>query len=513
MKGVILTIIALLGYFSYSFGQEENNSVPLPEIPEIPEDPDTIVVPEIEFPESMASGTLPLISITTEGMQPILSKDSTLNAKMTVTIPDGYITFNGATVDSCSNLDLTIKGRGNATWRGLIKPYKIKFLSKYALLGLPKQKHFALLPFAGYLNYLAGFGGLEVAKLFDWWVSKVEPIELAINGEYRGKYYLTESIKINQHRLNIFEQPDLTTDPDIIPFGWLIEIDNNPEPESSISIIERDNFKLNVTYHVPEVLSEPQRQWLLDEITKINDAIYRYDDSWAEFIDPVSAARYFIIRELFWDPDGYAGSMYLHRDIGNWNEPWKFGPIWDIASGHREKYSWVYESNHHFGVHWFSALIKSEVFMEYVRYEFAKLYDRREEIWNIFRKFQRYLEPSHQANYNRWGYPAVPAGMSNDSYYYIQLLEHNLEWMKETLDERPVAVKLLNPEVDSALHIRGKTVRLSMLAADAVDVSLYSPDGTLVDSFALCPGESRTLSGHGIYVLVATGLKPQKIRL
>lgn len=496
MKGLFLTIISLLGTFFVAFPQEENDSVP-----------------EIEFPESMASGTLPLISITTEGLQPILSKDSTLNASMKVTVPEGYITFNDATIEDQIFTDLKIRGRGNATWRWLIKPYKIKFAQKQPLLGLAKQKHFALLSFAGYLNYMAGFGGLEVARMFPWWVPRVEPVELAINGEYRGKYYLTESIKVNKNRLNIFEQPDLTTDPDTIPFGWLIEIDNNPEPESSISIIERDKILLNVTYHVPEVLSDPQREWLIEEITKINDAIYRYDDSWAEYIDPFSAARYFIIRELFWDPDGYAGSMYLHRDMGNWNEPWRFGPMWDIASGHKDKYSWVYESNHHYGSHWFPALIQSELFLEAVRIEFDKLDQRREEIKEIFHKIQHYCEPAHEANFARWGFPAVSTGMSNDAYFYSKLIYNNLDWMRETLDYRPITVGIESVESENLLRFRGKTLYLSMLAAQPFCVSLFTADGKPADSFTLNPGDSRTLSGRGIYVISVPGQKPRKIVL
>lgn len=485
MKGFLLTIIALLGLHILSFSQD------------------------IEYPESMASGTLPLVSITTEGQQPIVSKDSTLNAKMTVTIPEGYITFNGAIANSETDIDITIHGRGNATWKGLIKPYKVKLNKKLGILDLPKQKHFALLPFAGYLNYMPGFGGLEVARLFDWWVPQVEPIELAINGEYRGKYYLTESIKVDPNRLDIYKQPDLNTNPSFIPYGWLIEVDNNPDSLTSVSIVERDSFILHITHHVPEILSDPQRQWLTEEITRINDAIYRFDDSWTEYIDPVSAARYFIIRELFWDPDGYAGSMYLHRDYGDDNEPWRFGPIWDIAGGHREKYSWVHESNHHFGVHWFPALIKSPVFMENVRREFAVLYERRGDIRNIFQKMQRYLEPSHQANYDRWGYPAVPAGMSNDAFFYTSLINHNLEWMNEAINNSAIN----SPEVNSELQVRGNTVRLSMLATDSLPIKVYSPDGKLMESFTLAPGEQRTLDLRGIYLLVPSGRRPMKLRL
>lgn len=306
----------------------------------------------LKFPEYMASQSLPLLSIRTEGLQPILSKakDSALVATMKVTIPKNYTSFGNVEPQPLSDIALTIRGRGNATWAGIVKPYKIKLDKKTDLVGLPKHKHFALLAHAGYMNYMAGFGGLEVARMFsDWWVPRVEPVELAINGEYRGRYYLTESIKISKNRLNIFEFPDSCTDPDTIPYGWLVEIDNHPDTLTSFSIEETPGKELTVTYHSPELLSREQRQWIEEEFIKLNAAIYRGDDSWTEHIDPVSAARYFIIRELFCDPDGYSGSMYLHRDFGP-DKRWTFGPMWDIAGTHKDKYAWVHKKPQTLGI-------------------------------------------------------------------------------------------------------------------------------------------------------------------
>ena len=65
----------------------------------------------------------------------------------------------------------------------------------------------------------------------------------------------------------------------------------------------------------------------------MNEAIYSDDawgSAWAAYIDVASAARYFIVREVMHDTDGYNGSFYLHKDLGE-DALWNFGPIWDAS--------------------------------------------------------------------------------------------------------------------------------------------------------------------------------------
>ena len=56
------------------------------------------------------------------------------------------------------------------------------------------------------------------------------------------------------------------------------------------------------------------------EFKAINTAIYSSDktsESWEEYIDVESMARFFILQELMDNPDGFHGSFYLHKDLTN----------------------------------------------------------------------------------------------------------------------------------------------------------------------------------------------------
>lgn len=195
------------------------------------------------------------------------------------------------------------------------------------------------------------------------WVPGAQPVELVLNGRYDGIYLLSETLKINPDRLDIFEQPDMNNDPTTVDGGWLVEIDNYDD-ENQIVIQERPGQNLRVTHHSPKELSALQRSWLLSEFSSMNYAIYSGDDTgaqWAHYIDATSAARYFLVSELFHNHDAYNGSFYLYKD----NDPdgkWHFGPLWDASFG-KHKTDWIM-NDHPAGaeVHWIEPMFATDTF-------------------------------------------------------------------------------------------------------------------------------------------------------
>ncbi|MGN0232673.1 MAG: CotH kinase family protein, partial [Muribaculaceae bacterium] len=285
---------------------------------------------EQNWPASMASGTLPIMYINTENGAPVVDKVTPIPADLWIDIPEKCDSKEYALGSENEPLKLTIRGRGNSTWLLDKKPYKLKFEAKTALCGMPKHKHYALLT-ANSVHIL----GMELARQVGLgWSPNIYPVELVLNGEYLGAYDLIESIKIDKNRLDIFEQDDLEEDPDIIPYGWLVEVDNYDD-EYQVKIQEPGCTPIKVTHHSPEELSEQQRQWLINSFTEINNVINSSNseerEHWVDYIDAVSMARYFIVREILQDYDGFNGSMYMYRDNEGDSTFWKMGPMWDTA--------------------------------------------------------------------------------------------------------------------------------------------------------------------------------------
>ena len=227
------------------------------------------------------SGSLPVLHINTTGSVPIVSKEYYLNATYYIDALglDGYKSVGSAE----EPLTTQIKGRGNWTWTGFDKkPYRLKLDSKQPLLGMKKSKHFGLLAHAdddmGFLRNTVGF---ELSKRLGLaWTPEQRPVEVVLNGDYIGLYFLTELIRVDSDRVDVVEQADGETAPESITGGWLVEIDNYDDP-AQIKIKENKGSGevMRFTYKTPEVLSDEQEKYLINLVTKVDEAIYAADKS------------------------------------------------------------------------------------------------------------------------------------------------------------------------------------------------------------------------------------------
>ena len=155
-------------------------------------------------------------------------------------------------------LPLQIKARGNWTRKGFSKkPFKLKLDKKQSMLGLSKSKHFAILAHADdFFGYLRNFTGFNLGRRMELpWTPDQQPVEVVINGDYRGLYFLTESIRVDSDRVNITELDDNVSDPALVSGGYLVELDNYDE-DNQIRMEEKGQaggFKdtLRITFDTP----------------------------------------------------------------------------------------------------------------------------------------------------------------------------------------------------------------------------------------------------------------------
>ncbi|MGN0223563.1 MAG: CotH kinase family protein [Muribaculaceae bacterium] len=323
------------------------------------------------------SGTLPVMYINTENGQSITSKEDYIaaTAYLDALGLEGYESVGS--VDE--PLGLQIRGRGNWTWVGFDKkPYRLKFDSKQAFMGMKKSKHFALMAAAddsdGYLRNTVGYYMSDLAGLP--WAPAQRPVEVVLNGEYIGLYFLTETIRVDKDRVNIVEQPDEATDPEAITGGWLVEIDNyNTDPHVTVIEHNTDNYEIWFTYKTPEVLSAAQEEYLTNQMTLINDALYREDlndNTWENYVDVYSLARYYIVQEVLDDYESFHGSCYLYKDQGQ--DKWQFGPVWDFGNSFTEgKWRFIYQDRTWHNV-WIAQACRHPHFIEVVKEVWKEIY-------------------------------------------------------------------------------------------------------------------------------------------
>lgn len=89
------------------------------------------------------SRTLPVLYIHTENNRPITSKTEYIKATYRLD-PMGTEGVEALGTEA-EPLPMQIRGRGHSSWKSRKKPYKIKLDKKTAIMGMPKNKHWALL--------------------------------------------------------------------------------------------------------------------------------------------------------------------------------------------------------------------------------------------------------------------------------------------------------------------------------------------------------------------------------
>ena len=288
------------------------------------------------------SGTLPIVYITlteNRSVDRYEERDATI-----------YIKGHGAYADLASAaapLPLTIRGRGNWTWNGFDKkPYRLKFPPEQGLklLGMHRSRHWALMAGADdYLGYLKNTVGYALSRHIGLpWTPHQVPVELVLNGDYKGLYFVTETVRIDDDRINIHEQQDGETNADSITGGWLVEIDNYSS-DGNVTFNEDNGQHVMISLHSPEILSSAQRDYITDQMDELNAAIYnRGAHDLEEILDMTDAARFYLVQEIMEDCESYHGSCYLYKDRDSLStSKWHFGPVWDFGNAydrHQERF-------------------------------------------------------------------------------------------------------------------------------------------------------------------------------
>lgn len=346
--------------------------------------------------------------------------DTECYGDVTLTVPEGY--QPEYTKDKCQSgtyqLDY-IRGRGNSTWSAQKKPYKFKLEQKQDFLGMGANKHWILL--ANYYDvsmlrnkmtyWLGDALGMEFTP-------QCEFVNVIMNQEYLGSYYLCEQVRVGKSRVNIddLEKDESTknaVDEKTISGGYLLSM--FPYGDENQPVIETDegNRFLIESPSFDGYTNEAQLNYITNYVKNTESAIYGTDFKdkngipYQEYMDIDAAIDYYWIQEISKNGDAFGStSTYLYKKR---NGKLYWGPLWDfdfVAWGATE-----YAKNHCEGFvlssnTWFKRLFKDPVF-----------YQRAIERWPAIKKqlleasrdggqidkYSQKLYASQKYNYGIWG--------------------------------------------------------------------------------------------------------------
>ena len=358
------------------------------------------------------SGTLPVLFINTEGHRNIDSKEVYLNADWWLDNMgiDDYESIGSAEFP----LGTQIKGRGNATWTNVDKKsFRLKLDDKQEMMGMPSNKHWNLMAYPdSWMGKISDAMSFEMGRRMGMaWNPLQEPVEVVLNGQYIGLYFLTEKIRVDKNRVNIVEQKDNETDSTKVTGGWLLEIDNYSEP-GQIVFYDGDSVKIRFTPHSPEELSDVQRDYITTFLTSADSTIFvenKADSTWENYIDIDSLVIYYLVHEAMDNPEAFSGSCYMHKEHGD-STKMVFGPFWDCGSSFT-RYTSTYQFDHfiyeelpsYCRSHWIGEIAKFSHFQERRRYHWERFYTEVYPMMDAFiDAFGAKVEAAGNADFVRW---------------------------------------------------------------------------------------------------------------
>lgn len=267
---------------------------------------------------------VPRLVIETENFKDIRDRETKVPARLQI---------YGEDSPSSEILELTVRGRGNSTFHAPKYGIKLEFSKKTSLLGMPKDKDWALRSNYGDKTLLRDFMMNRLAnRLGVSYVPRMRYVELYLNREYKGLYLLTETVKSSKNRVPLSKSDS----------SFLFEKEDSKKIDDPY-FETRDGNLIHI--QEPKQLSEKSLQMAKDHLDDFEVYLHRQNfwgvDSLSNWLDIRDFLEYYWVQEFAKNEDGkFTRSVFFYWEKGGTIH---FGPLWDFDLGFgnesREKFA------------------------------------------------------------------------------------------------------------------------------------------------------------------------------
>lgn len=258
------------------------------------------------------------------------------------TYVDASVKINGYGVfPDMEETNILIKGRGNSSWSNSYSsknPYHFKFEEKQKPLGMKAGKHWLLLANKQNGSMTTNAIAHRAAALLGMaYPCHIVPVDLYINGSYRGSYNLTERIGLGNNSVDL-------------------------DDDSNAAIIELDTYTderiiHEQCYYLPVKLKDPDdvggiHQAAVNAFQTLTETVMTRGD-YDQMVDLEKLASFLLTNELILNCEiKHPKSVFAYNENIYDTEaekdptPWVFGPLWDCdwAFGYQQSQSYFVSS-------------------------------------------------------------------------------------------------------------------------------------------------------------------------
>lgn len=344
----------------------------------------------------------------------------------------GTVRIDGAGVfPDLPETAMQIKGRGNTSWGASKKPYHMKFDTSTKVLGLKKGKHWNLIANSQRLSMTTNAIAMKMAQMVEAAGANHEiPVELYLNGEYRGSYNLTENIGFRNNSIDLDDET----------YATMLELDSYYDDTYKF----RDN-----SYNLPVNIKEPDfsdtgLQITLQEVKDLFNSATKAladGDLYGTYVDFDYMARFLFVDEFSANFElMHPKSTFLYNaNIHDSDSKFIYGPVWDFdwafgysGGGHYfNKYSTVdyWERSGGNGQPWARAQRYNSSAFDRVYYK--TWYDFMkggclQELIDFCDDYYRFAAPSFTHDNTIWNH--------GDASDYADITTSSKAWLKERAD-------------------------------------------------------------------------------
>ena len=394
-----------------------------------------------------AKKNIPVVTIVTDGANGIYDKKNYVPGSITISDPD----------EMCSNVRtftarMGIRGRGNSTWGWPKKPWKVKLDEKASLLGMPKDKEWALLANYADRTLLRNITAMRMSEICGFsWTPRMFSVEVYLNGAYQGVYTLCEHKKVSKDRVNIDLVTENDNSGDALTGGYYLEI----EEQQDETTCWWTAMGVPMMFSDPEEPTDAQYAYMTGYINEFEQALSAKDFKKAyEYIDVPSLINYYIVQEITKNVDGnLRKSSFITKERGKKMEMyhlWDFDLTlgncgyfpWEVGNGSENFWIKDYKSNSTYGGGWFWMLFQDPDFVDAVQQRWNELLPQLQTIPQFIDEQALLIEAARIRNFQKW---SIKESVDWVNFPSLGSYEKELDYLKTFYTER---VEWLNTEIN-----------------------------------------------------------------
>lgn len=299
----------------------------------------------------LTSSKLPIIIITTDvnpntGSHYSIPDEPKIGAQMKILYvndtTDNYLSNQNDSAFLNYNGRIAIELRGSTSQGHTKKPYGFETRmadgetnNNVSLLGLPAENDWVLNPMNDEPSFVRDALSYCLAAKMGQYAPHTKYCEVIVNDDYRGLYFLTEKIKIDDHRVDILK---MDTNDNVFPNvtgGYIFKADKTTGGDVPAWTTPAYGYweDVNYIYHdpKPEVITPAQGAYLQVYFDTVRYMIATQNQDvssgFPAYLDIPSFVDYMIMGEFSSNVDIYQKSTFFHKDR---NGKLRAGPVWDF---------------------------------------------------------------------------------------------------------------------------------------------------------------------------------------